>query len=88
MTALTLLSNHPPASHLSAWCWSEEPIGPCEQRAGQTSYLCWKGLDLESVVTAEQVIRLDKSKLPCMAAAIEATSPPHIRGQCGGPTSS
>lgn len=77
-----VLGIKPPTSQppFSAWCWSEEPRGPYEQRAGWTSCLCWKGLDLESVVTEEQVIRLDKSKLPCMAAAIEATSPAHTSG--------
>lgn len=39
--ALSLIPNQPP---FSAWCQSEEPRGPCEQRAGYASCLCWKGL--------------------------------------------
>lgn len=39
--ALSLIPNQPP---FSAWRQSEEPRGPCEQRAGYASCLCRKGL--------------------------------------------
>lgn len=46
-----VLGIKPPTSQLpfSAWCQSEEPRGPCGQRAGCTSCLCWKGLQTGSL---------------------------------------
>lgn len=79
--ALSLVSNHPPVSRLL--CLVPVRRGPralwAESRLDKLPLL--EGTpDLEAVVTGEQMTGMDKSKLRCMAAAIEATSAPHTSG--------
>lgn len=80
-TALSLVSDHPPASRLSLCL---VPVGRAQRALWARSRLYKLPLpggtpDLEAEVTGAQMTKLDKSELRCVASAVEASCP-HTSG--------